>query len=182
VEGCFLLLEELLSRLNQGEAMTQICEELGIHRRTISRRLNNLGYQYDKDQKRWRWSGRGEEPLLLQITDDLNTSKVILSNPYISNVERSKFEEFSLEDREDLKKMLEEWRTRQALQSGEDKELYQRVKALPTYNSQQKEKKTFVLPLDVIQRFDEFANQERLNKSDLLQIALQDFLARYKES
>lgn len=166
--------------------MTQICDQLGIHRRTISRRLNHLGYQYNKEQKRWKWSGKGEEPLLLQITDDLNTSKVILSNPYISGVEQYGSEEFSLEDREDLKKMLEEWRSRQGLglgkEAGEEKELYQRVKALPAYSSHQKEKKTFVLPLDVIQLVDEFANRERLNKSDLLQIALQDFFAKYKES
>ncbi|WP_134702617.1 helix-turn-helix domain-containing protein [Ammoniphilus sp. YIM 78166] len=177
-----MLLEELLLRLNQGESMTQICDQLGIHRRTISRRLNHLGYLYDKEQKRWKWSRKGEEPLLLQITDDLTTSKVILSNPYIPRVERSGLEEFSQEDREDLRKMLDEWRGRQGLEKGDEKELFQRVKALPAYSSQQKEKKTFVLPFDVIQIVDEFANRERMNKSDLLQIALQDFFAKYGES
>ena len=61
----------------------------------------------------------------------------------------------------------------------QEKELYHRVKELPFYSGSEKEKKTFVLPREIIEEFDRFADRERLNKSDLLHVALRDFLDTY---
>ncbi|WP_164984998.1 hypothetical protein [Ammoniphilus sp. CFH 90114] len=182
-----MLIGELFQKLAGGESMTTICDRLGIHRRTISRRLNHLGYQYDKDKKQWLWRGAGEEPVTLTITEDLNTANVIYGNhnitpvvPYAPEIPIELSHEcLSPDELQDVRFMLEEWRGRSPEDQG-DRSLYKQVKNLPHYESHQKEKKTFVIPIDIIEEFDRFATQERLNKSDLLQVALQDFFAKYR--
>ena len=44
---------EIVNMYNNGKSLEQISEELGVSKRTIQRRLSDLGFQYDRLEKKY---------------------------------------------------------------------------------------------------------------------------------
>lgn len=44
---------EIVDMFNNGKSLEQISEELGVSKRTVQKRLSNLGFQYDRLEKKY---------------------------------------------------------------------------------------------------------------------------------
>lgn len=52
----------ILSSLESGKKMKEIAAEMGVSTSWIQRRLNGFGYKWDNSEKKWVFTGEGEEP------------------------------------------------------------------------------------------------------------------------
>ena len=179
-----MLVGEFLERLKQGETVTGISEALGLHRKTIQRRLRKLGYNWDAEQLRWRWTGKeGEEPFQVSLIDMnlswseqlVNTSSHLVNegvNPVVSSP-------FTLDEIRGIKEMLHQWKQTSATSvTGSEKDLVDRIQEIKNIENE-KVRKTIVIDEEIGRRLDEYAEKTRLNKSDLLHLAIYDLMERY---
>lgn len=84
--------------------------------------------------------------------------------------------QFTRDEVTDLMDMLQEWRmSKQAEHMGikEPKAVHERIKELPQGD---KTRKTVVIDKGIGERLDEYCKREKVNKSDILHLALLDFL------
>jgi hypothetical protein len=73
---------ELLSRLEkESMTMTEISDSLGLHRKTIQRKLKKLGYEYNREKQTWEWPGKEEDQPLNVNVRDLISNKAIDTIP-----------------------------------------------------------------------------------------------------
>lgn len=71
-KGCgSVLVKDVLQRLDQGERMKEIAQSVDLNPSTIQRKLKKLGYVWDNSAKVWNWTGEGDPPL------DVNLSEMI---------------------------------------------------------------------------------------------------------
>lgn len=85
--------------------------------------------------------------------------------------------QFTRDEISDLVEMLQEWRLKKAEEQlgapQEPKQVHERIKALPQGD---KTRKTIVIDKAIGKRLDDYCKEERVNKSDILHLALLDFL------
>ena len=89
--------------------------------------------------------------------------------------------QFTRDEVEDLVAMLQEWRMNKATaQIGiqEPKTVHERIKTLPKGD---KTRKTIVIDKAIGERLDEYCQAEKVDKSDILHLALMDFLDRQEK-
>jgi hypothetical protein len=194
-----MLVSELLERLDHGENMKEICSHLNLSPTTIQRKLKNLGYTFNNSSRRWEWSKTDKEPSnpnLLELINkpvasrvksnsSNNSSKVNTSNSEVTEGEESMNNissivplPFTQDEIQSLKDIIKEWK-----QGSQNKEqihdhaaLYERIKTL---KQEEKTRKTIVINQSIGQAFDEFTAREKVNKSDVLHLALEDFIKKY---
>jgi hypothetical protein len=77
-----------------------------------------------------------------------------------------------------IKEMLKSWKEVASTTQTNELSLYDRVKQLPQSD---KTRKTIVINHVIGKRLDEFYEVERINKSDVLHLALIDFLEKYEK-
>ena len=75
-----------------------------------------------------------------------------------------------------IKEMLKSWQESAPVIKMEPT-LHERIKQLP---QEEKTRKTIVIDQTIGERFDVFCEAERLNKSDILHLALADFMDKFK--
>lgn len=193
---------ELFKRLNNGESRMDICKELGIDRTSLPNILRRLGYEcVGKD---WLWQSQEEEPLDENVLDYVgrksgsstpNPKRVNPSPKAIREVQTSRSEVastiekesieiplniFTNQDMKDLKQMIEEWRNKPFKimdNPNSTTSLYDRIKEL---EQDHKIRKTFALSESIAEELDQFTEREKVNKSDILHLALKDFIKQYK--
>lgn len=178
----------------------------GISEKPLRSALKEAGYVFsNKAPKGWYFIGEGAEPTEKSIFDYVNSSssnvkrtsskvnkpsQAIHTEFTISNEEvaSSNIEvipnlplvhpQFTRDEVEDLVSMLQEWRmNKQAEQMGikKPKAVHDRIKELPQGD---KTRKTIVIDKGIGERLDEYCQAEKVNKSDILHLALLDFLDR----
>lgn len=154
----------------------------GISEKPLRNVLKQAGYEFqNKVPKGWHYIGEGEPPLHNSIFEYVKQSntKVKDSSPKViqSNLEvNSDNIEFIRDEVEDLVAMLQEWRmNKTAAQLGiqEPKTVHARIKELPQGD---KTRKTIVINKAIGERLDAYCQAEKVNKSDILHLALMDFL------
>ena len=170
----------------------------GISEKPLRNALKQAGYEFqNKVPKGWRYIGEGEQPLNKSIFDYVkkgntkvkdNSPKVIQSNTEVNRsiigvteVSPIVHPPFTRDEVEDLVAMLQEWRMNKAAEQlgiKEPKAVHERIKALPQGN---KTRKTIVIDTGIGERLDEYCKQEKVNKSDILHLALMDFLDRQEK-
>ncbi len=103
------------------------------------------------------------------------------SNTDITEVSPVIHPQFTRDEIADLVEMLQEWRMKKAAEqlgaTQESKQVHERIKALPQGN---KTRKTVVIDESIGKRLDDYCKNERVNKSDILHLALLDFLDKVK--
>lgn len=164
----------------------------GISEKPLRNALKQARYEFqNKAPKGWHYVGEGEQPLTKSIFDYVKQSntkvkdsspKVMQSNIPVksSNTEVTAISpivhpQFTRDEVTDLMDMLQEWRMDKAdkqLGVQEPKGVHERIKSLPTGD---KTRKTIVIDAGIGERLDEYCKQEKVNKSDILHLALLNF-------
>lgn len=142
---------------------------------------------------------KGKEPLDKSIFDYVkrssssvksNSSKVISFSQGVhprsnsSNakvIERSPavHEQFTPNEIQMIKEMLKNWQEKQGeAPEGVEQPVHERIKNLP---DNKKTRKTIVIDNEIGKQLDEFCKVEKVNKSDVLHLALKDFLNQFKK-
>lgn len=89
--------------------------------------------------------------------------------------------QFTRNEIADIVEMLQEWRMKKkAEQLGFEQEptqVHERIKLLP---QEEKTRKTIVIDKNIGDRLDQYCKNEKVNKSDILHLALLDFLDKYE--
>ena len=170
----------------------------GISEKPLRNALKQAGYEFqNKIPKGWHYIGEGEPPLHNSIFDYVKQSnmkvkdsspKVIQANPEVNsgNIELTPVSpivhpQFTRDEVEDLVAMLQEWRmNKAAAQLGiqEPKTIHARIKELPQGD---KIRKTIVINKAIGERLDAYCQAEKVNKSDILHLALMDFFDRQEK-
>ena len=155
----------------------------GISKDPLSSALNAAGYKYRSLSPRgWAFIGDGDEPLDKSIFDFVKpkssvkkshsqpVTKVITTDPHAIHGQFTEDEVLA------IKEMLKSWQE-SAPTIEMEPTLHERIKQLPR---EEMTRKTIVIDQNIGDRFDIFCETERLNKSDILQLALADFMDKFK--
>lgn len=175
----------------------------GLSDKKLRNALKSAGYDYsNKAPKGWHYVGEGEQPLDKSIFDYVkksspnkkSTSQTVHPHDTPSNIDFTNsnievitdspivHQQFTNDEVKLIKEMLFEWQ-RVATQAHEPKiepqpelTLHDRIKELPQGD---KTRKTIVIDSTIGNQLDEFCKTEKINKSDVLHLAIMDFLEKY---
>ncbi|OXB95169.1 MULTISPECIES: hypothetical protein [Bacillus] len=202
-----LTIQYILERLKNGEKISVIAKNIdGISEKRLRQALKDAGYFFkNTGDKGWHFEGNGEEPKDKNIFDyvkktspqktksntnvnksniNVNTSNTNTkeSNPKVNtsnmNANISNLS-FTQEEIAELKSIIKERKTRE-LKPNEtpNQPLYERIKEI---KPNKKTRKTIVIDTILGKQLDDFCNGERVKKSDIIHLALTDFLAKYQK-
>jgi metal-responsive CopG/Arc/MetJ family transcriptional regulator len=174
-------------------------EQAGIGEKRLRTALNTAGYEFrNKGQKGWFYIGEGQEPLDKDLSDYVTESNTTgRSTTSTSNKRRVIYSrsdlaknhkgmqvdhilgesQFTREELTALKEMIQEYIKEKRNQTPRDR-LHIRIMKL---EKEERTRKTVVISESVAQRFDDFAEKMRFNKSDILELALMDFISSYDQ-
>ncbi|KZR59369.1 hypothetical protein [Bacillus badius] len=166
----------------------------GISEKPFRNALKKAGYSFSNSGKRgWFFNGEGEEPLDKSIFDFVTKKSPVKTK----NVPPQKKETVESEVKETKEKKLETETSiqftqneikmikdilkkrevaQQQTQTGDS--FYERIRSVP---QDDKTRKTIVIDKTIGKRLDDFCANERVNKSDVLYLALIDFLEKYED-
>lgn len=177
-----------------------LAKEIGIGEKKLRDTLRSLGYEYrNSGDKGWHFVGEGDQPLERDIQDFVNVRKTRAQRK--GNVQRTI--DVSTEDEihnaltprevSALRDIINEWGTiKDAINtvattregvietSHSINDLYIRVKQ--EIEPQKKMRKTLNVNEGVGKALDEFAAKFRLDKQDIVELALYDLFAKYGEN
>ncbi|WP_410986750.1 helix-turn-helix domain-containing protein [Bacillus paranthracis] len=164
--------EKIFERIQSGERVKDIANDLGVSDSKVSRGLKKSGFEYVSN----KWRRKEEQPLdnltttKEQVNDDETTSNKRVNN----NQTTSK--QFSNEEVAILKKMIVDF---QKVGLQVDGNLYDRVRERETG----KERNNIFLNTDTQIKLDDFLKGKKLerNKSLIAELALEDFIKKYSE-
>ncbi|MDM5309357.1 hypothetical protein [Peribacillus frigoritolerans] len=178
-------------------------EKVHIGEKKLKEALHNAGYEYrNSGQKGWYYIGEGEEPLYTSVFEFIKSNnshpKVKQTTPiHAFNVNQSSHDlkkdshpipldvnsvrtqdhtEFTPEERAILRDLIRGYVLNDQQDSHGD-DLYQRV---VTLEKGKKVRKTIVINEEVGALLDSFADQQKFNKSELIEIAILDLVKKYK--
>ena len=187
-----------------GNTIAKIAKEkVHIGEKKLKEALHNAGYEYQNSgQKGWHYVGEGEEPLYTSVFEFIQSNnshpKVKQTTPIhafnvnqsshdtkkdshpipldVNNVRTQDHTEFTPEERAILRDLIRGYVLNDQQDSHGD-DLYQRV---VTLEKGTKVRKTIVINEEVGALLDSFADQQKFNKSDLIEIAILDLVKKYK--
>lgn len=182
-------IRSILDALKSNKAEAIAKEIDGISQKPLLKALNAAGYKYsNKAPQGWHYVAEGVEPLDKSIFDYVNQSSspkksvspkvhmtITESNKQVTSITPVVHQQFTSDEVGMIKDMLRSWQ--EASPTTELKEtLHDRIKQL---SQADKTRKTVVIDKDIGNQLDSFCNAERVNKSDVLHLALKDFLLKY---
>lgn len=193
-------LNSILTALRAGNTAEHIAKEIdGISQKPFLKALKMAGYEYsNKVPKGWHYTGEDPEPLDKSIFDyvNFNSTKVNSSSPIIhqeitqSNTDVNSSNQditsqspvihpqFTQNEVSMLMEMLYEWQQQKKITEPSEEikvpqQVHERIKGLPQSD---KTRKTIVIDKGIGDRLDTYCKSERVNKSDILHLAIMDFL------
>lgn len=204
-------LNSILTALRAGNKAEHIAKAIdGISQKPFLKALKMAGYEYsNKVPKGWHYIGEDPEPLDKSIFDyvNFNSTKVNISSPKIHpevtqsnmDVNRSNSEitsyspviypQFTQNEVSMLMEMLHEWQQKKITEQQSEQEqsekvktyiqIHERIKTLPQGD---KTRKTIVIDKKIGEQLDSYCKTERVNKSDILHLAIMDFLNRIENT
>jgi hypothetical protein len=157
----------ILKALSEGFRTTDIAKRIsGISEKTLRQALKAAGYEFrNYGQKGWFFVGEGEEPLDKSIFD------------YVKRSSPAVHQQFTQDEVKMIREMIKSWQQIAPTIQASEQSLHDRIKQLPKGD---KTRKTIVIDKVIGKRLDEFCEAEKVNKSDVLHLALEDFLNRYQ--
>lgn len=196
----------ILHALRAGNKAEHIAKEIdGISQKPFLRALKEAGYVYsNKAPKGWHYIGEGVEPINKSIFDYVkpSSSNVKRDSSTVNKPSQTVHKAFTLDETEVacsntdiiqnspvvhpqftqnevsmIMEMLYEWQQMKLAKQNEyieeSDQIYERIKQLPKGD---KTRKTIVIDKSIGERLDEYCEVERVNKSDVIHLALLDFL------
>ena len=159
--------------------------------------MKEAGYVYsNKAPKGWYYRGEGVEPINISIFDYVkpSSSNVKRDSSKVNKSSQIVHKDFGLGNTDVIQnspvvhpqftqnevsmimEMLYEWQQKKVAKQNEEIEasdqIYERIKQLPKGG---KTRKTIVIDKSIGERLDEYCEVERVNKSDVIHLALLDF-------
>lgn len=165
---------EVIESLNkEGVKAADIARKLpGISERGLRAALKKAGYTFhNKKPKGWIYTGQGEEPLEKNIYDFITKGEKMVN----SNSPRLHID-FTESEKEVIREMIRSWKEG-GLESKKEG-LHERVKAI---KEESKKRGTIIIPEKTMSRLDRFCSKEKEDKSDVLHLAIIDFLDKYEK-
>ena len=185
-------LNSILTALRAGNKAEHIAKTIdGISQKPFLKALKDAGYEYsNKAPKGWHYIGEDPEPIEKSIFDYVNAISPKVNKPSHAvhrEVARSNMDvipnssvihpQFTQNEVSMMMEMLYEWQQKKvAEQSGQVEtptQVHERIKELPQGD---KTRKTIVIDKLIGDRLDTYCKAERVNKSDILHLAIMDFL------
>lgn len=151
--GEIVTIGEIIDCLNRRESIAIIAKRLEISPYTLSKKLRLIGYEYDGEQKKRIFVGDGEEPRHLQLQE--------------ATALQHEKTDYQLLIYEQLQSIYELLRKREE------------VSAPIMSKSTEKKKRTFSINKEVLARLDVISESKGVQKSKLVEEALQQFLQQY---
>lgn len=192
-------IREVIDKLNNGTKAAVLAKELGLADKRFREELKKLGFEYSNSTKAWDGDEESEKYLDKSIFDyvppkgnrgvkpksSINNPKVVKKtqmtsrnsnvNSPISNMD-SEFD-FTQEQILALKEIANQFINEKAEETHRER-LHKRIIKLP---NEDMTRKTVVINKAIGDRLDAFAGKMKFNKSDILSLALLDFLERYED-
>lgn len=180
-----MLIGEIIEQLNDGNNLKQVAKELHVGGDTLRNKIKTIGYIYNNKNKVWEYQGEGEPPTTTNIVDligkksprktqgshsqgDKDTAKVKAPNTT---------KELTNDDIDTLKAIVSNYKDKTSTQQNAGK-LYERLLQMDL--EKERTRKTVFLNEDIAEQFDDFTKRNRLNKSDVMELALIDLMNTYK--
>lgn len=170
----------------KGNGISEVAKQIdGISKDPLGKALNAAGYRYSSAKPRgWHFTGEEDEPLEKSIFDYVKRSvserKVVSQRSHNNSTTNSQqvHTQFTEDEVLMIKNMLKSWgEVAPSIVAEQPLSLHERIKQLPT---EDKVRKTIVIDDTIGNLFDEFCDREKLNKSDLLHLAMADLMDTYK--
>lgn len=189
----------MIDKLNNGKKAAALAKELGLADKRFRGELKKIGFEYSNSTKAWGGDGESQQYLDKSIFDYVPpkgnrgvkpkspddapkviktaqmTSQVSDVNSPKSNIKRER--EFTSEQILALKEIANQFINEQAEETHRER-LHKRIIKLP---NEDMTRKTVVINKAIGDRLDAFAGKMKFNKSDILSLALLDFLERYED-
>lgn len=191
-------IREVIDKLNNGTKAAALAKELGLADKRFRGELKKIGFEYSNSTKAWGGDEESQKYLDKSIFDYVppkgnrgvkpkspnDEPKVIKSTQVtsrVSNINSPKSNikgesEFTSEQILALKEIANQFINEQAEETHRER-LHKRIIKLP---NEDMTRKTVVINKAVGDRLDVFASKTKFNKSDILSLALADFLDRYE--
>lgn len=199
MKGCITLkIREVLERLNNGTKAAALAKELNLADKRFREEMKKLGFEYSNSTKAWDGDEESEQYLDKSIFEYVppkgnrgvksnshnDNSKVITTKQKTSQVSNLNSPEsntkgeikFTSEQILALKEIANQFINEQAEETHRER-LHKRIIKLP---NEDMTRKTVVINKAIGDRLDAFAGKMKFNKSDILSLALADFLDRYE--
>lgn len=146
---------EIIDRLNNHEPIAIVAKRLEMSPYTLSKKLRLLGYGYDSEQKKRVFIGEGEEPRHLQLKEAVSLQQ-----------EKIDYQRLIYEQLQHIYELLQK------------REYGIRITSV---EQEEKKKRTFSLSKQVLEQLDCLSVRNGVHKSKLVEIALKEYLERYRE-
>lgn len=146
---------EIIDRLNNHEPIAIVAKRLEMSPYTLSKKLRLLGYEYDNEQKKRMFVGKGAEPRHLQLKEAVSIQQ-----------EKIDYQRLIYEQLQNIYKLLQKQEYGMCITSIQQGE---------------KKKRTFSLSKQILEQLDCFSVRNGVHKSKIVEIALEEYLKRYRE-
>lgn len=196
-----MVIDELIKKLNsKGESISSVAKTIpNAGEKKLRSAIKAAGFFYDQHKK--KWININEEALKnlhidigefiklererkntagINNKQDYGNKKEVQKNKYIGNnigIESNTKEIFSSEEVAVLKHMAQQLLIENNYQEKRFI-LHQRIKGI---KKEQRIKKTFAIKESLAKRINDFADENKYQLADVLEIALEDLLNRYNE-
>ncbi|QWG35137.1 CopG family transcriptional regulator [Bacillus mycoides] len=177
-------IEEVLASLKESNAK-EVGKEIGMCDKRLLKRLKNAGYKHSKKGGiGWYFTGQGEAPLKADIREFIavaDDTKVETTDDVLTK-----------KDISELRKMLSEWGpTKNAVNTimQQKKKISAHKNINPIYSlymrieesgTQEKVSRTVNLDKGICTKIDSVEDKHRLNRDEIVEIALFEFFEKYK--
>lgn len=178
-----MLISEIVERLNDKETLKDVAKELSVGGDKLRKTLNSVGVEYDNHSKAWAFTGEGESPLTTSIVELLNKTRTRRS-PQKGNTTTSEVKVFNttkgltLDEISTLRAIIKQY-NETATTLEVDNNLHSRIIQLEA--DDKPTRKTVFLNKEVASQLDDFAKRNRVNNSDIVELAIMDFIAKYSK-
>lgn len=187
------IISDILARVNDGTKTAVLCKDVGVGEKRLREGLKNAGYEYSQRTKRWEYVGTSPEPLERSIFDFIPNAREINKTAEKGNMKATSGDKtpskpnnnvnssgvFSAEEIAILKEMIANYKGRSSTSANDTKSLHERIMSLDT--SEPRKRKTIIIRDSIAKQLDNFAEQTRFNKSDIIELAILDFIRKYEK-
>lgn len=191
------IISDILEQVNGGTKTAVLCKDVGVGEKRLREGLKNAGYKYSQITKRWEYVGTSPEPLERSIFDFIPNARENIK-PVNKTAEKGNMKAtsgdktpskpnnnvnssgvFSAEEIAILKEMIANYKGRSSTPANDTKSLHERIMSLDT--SEPRKRKTIIIRDSIAKQLDNFAEQTRFNKSDIIELAILDFIRKYEK-
>lgn len=195
-----MLTTDIVARLNNERINADvIAKELDIPVKPFRNALKSLGYEYSQRTKQWAYTSEGDEPAGIDIKELVSNNKrrtpSDASKPSDNTNTAPRRKKTATKNTEDAEapftpeevRAIRELLGRSTVDYGEQTavtpgldDIHTRIVGL---NPERKtSRKTIFISEDVAEQYDSFAKRNRINnKSDIVELALIDFMNKYNK-